>query len=84
MRTDYLIQSVSEVKQNSNWASWDFSSLSYSDGVFSEFLFLCYRNTAEGFATPVFPKMLKIGHTDVLCLSDLVVALLTQCLCVSV
>lgn len=69
MRTDYLIQSVSEVKQNSNWASWDFFELVSSAVALFRVVFLCDKDTAESSATPVFPKMFKLGQTDVFGLS---------------
>lgn len=56
MRTDYLIQSVSEVKQNSNWASWDCFALFFLPAVD---LFSSCVSTAESSATTVFPKNFK-------------------------
>lgn len=64
MRTDYLIQSVSEVKQNSNWASWDFF-LAFSALDLFRLAFSCDMDTAEGCATPVFPEMFKLGQMGV-------------------
>lgn len=59
-----------------------FAAFSPAVGLF-RVVFLRDKDTAKSPATPVFPKMLKIGQTGVFGLSDPVVEVLIRCLCVS-